>query len=442
MEKAKKLKNILIILIIIVIAIIAIITMLLSKTKEKVEEKQNTEISEKEPERYDNGFTGITDPGMYITIQNIVGNYYLALSLDVNSENAFLIRTQEEKNQLIYNMLDNSYIEENEITTENIAQKLSVENYNGIIPLQTRIKQGESDIQVLAHIGLLHQTEISKSLEHKMFLVKLDMINDTFSITPLPEDNLEINTIQVQTTQQRITANNNNKYDLPIVSTSILTQQYLANYKNLALYSPETVYNNCFTEEYKQKRFGSLENFIKYVNLNKEEIEQIQFAGYKIENEGEYTKYIIQDQYQNTYQFLERYIMEYTVMLDEYTIPSQEIINKYNNASETEKVALNVNKIISMINDRDFSTLYSLLDETYKNTYFQNSDEFDYYMRNMYGHVTYEISNSIKERDTYVIDVNLKNISNSNSVIKEMKIMMQLKNNMDFKISFEYINPE
>ena len=55
-----------------------------------------------------------------------------------------------------------------------------------------------------------------------------------------------------------------------------------------------------------------------------------------------YTEYTCMDQFENYYIFRENKVMDYSIILDNYTIPTEEFIEKYNSVNEQKKVVLNI----------------------------------------------------------------------------------------------------
>lgn len=391
MERAKKIKCILIIVVLAILIFTFIIINKLNKNKNQYDLPKGP--TEAEPEEYSNGFVGINDFSMHDVVQEAVNSFLI--SQNPNEE----------------------------------AQG----NHTNIIPFETRVKYGDNINMYLTHVGLIQ----NDSVQEKMYLVKLDRENQTFSVEQLSDDNMEINTIQVSEDNEKIEKNEHNQYIIPDpISPQMVAQRYFSHFKTMLANCPQIVYDKYFTEEYKQKRFGSLENFLNYVQLNKEEISQLIAKEYTLGSENQKQKYIVQDQYGNTYEFLENYTMEYTAKLDTYTIPSEELTKKYNEAEEQQKVSYNTDKIISMINSRDFYQLYNVLDETFKTTNFPTLQSFEEYLKNYYNdYYTFEITNAITQKDLYVVDVQLSSMK-INERTNTIRIIMKLGDNSDFTISF------
>ena len=96
-----------------------------------------------------------------------------------------------------------------------------------------------------------------------------------------------------------------NEYIPTYVSDQDMAKIYLNDYINNMYSNIETAYN-LLDEEYRNKKFGSLENYKKYVN-------SLNFNSYKISTYSKYNKegYLV---------FKTNGVMQYSVLLDDYTV--------------------------------------------------------------------------------------------------------------------------
>lgn len=111
-----------------------------------------------------------------------------------------------------------------------------------------------------------------------------------------------------------------NQYMYIIVDEDDVVKIYLNEFINQILYSKENAYNS-LNHEYRDKRFGSYENFVKYLDgyiANStystviDRYSKTQINGKKVFN--------IYDKTGNQYIIKENSIMNYEVYLDEYTV--------------------------------------------------------------------------------------------------------------------------
>ena len=208
-------------------------------------------------------------------------------------------------------------------------------------------------------------------------------------------------------------------------------------YKRLALSVPELAYNY-MDEEYRNKRFESIEGFKEYIENNRDNIEEISLKKYLAENNDNYTEYVGQDKYGNLYIFDEKGILDFTLKLDTYTIPTDKFKETYNTAEDYKKVQMNIDKFFQMINRQDYKTAYSCLAQNYKDNYFKTQEEFEKYVKNnfyTYNKVSYEKYEQ-KGNKLYIFSIKLEDITGENAEKKEIKIVMQLDDDLNFEMSF------
>ena len=106
---------------------------------------------------------------------------------------------------------------------------------------------------------------------------------------------------------------------------------------------PEISYSY-LDEEYKNKRFGTLENYTKYISENKVHILKTALKGYQVERIGDTSQYMCKDQYGNYSLFNVEKVLDYKVFLDIYTIEQEKAVKAYNEYNDRKKIAYNVNK--------------------------------------------------------------------------------------------------
>jgi len=115
------------------------------------------------------------------------------------------------------------------------------------------------------------------------------------------------------------------------------------------------------TKEYREARFGNLENFEQYINNNIEEIKKITLKQYLVNNYENNTEYVGKDQFGNLYIFNENNEQKIDIKIDTYTIATNKFIQEYENATEEKKVQMNIDKFIQMINRHDYTNEYNCI---------------------------------------------------------------------------------
>lgn len=450
----EKLKKCIILFIVVIIIVIAIILSMLAKKQSNIdkEEELKDDVTELIEEKDDNGCIDVTDANVFYSVINSVNRYLEIIQYDVNigneiqnsdvyiqydidKEYLFNIKTDEQKLEAVYQLLDKNYIESNKITLENIQDYLYEINQNTVLtPIQMKAKYG-TNINTYILKAYLNNDE----LQEKYFIIRTDNRNQSFSIEFVKDNYEDIKQVKFVEGDEHIEKKQYNIFKIESIREEKVAQKYLLHYRDLAIKYPDIVYNNYLDEEYKKKRFGSLENYKKYIEDNKKELQYIQITNYLVENNDNKKIYVCLDQYKNTYVFTEEAMMQYKVILDTYTIQSDKFKATYNTADEQKKVMMNVDKFIMMLNNRDYSNAYNLLDTTFRENTFGDENKFEEYIREKYPlHYRVEYYNFEKKGENiYVQQINLFDITEMDENILEFVIVMRLDQGTNFSMSFE-----
>lgn len=432
----KNIKKIIIILCIIIVIIIISICVLTIKQKKSNEELKN-KVSEIESPIEEPKEINWTE---YDTINFAVNRYIQAINTN-NSTYIELRRSEEENsgevesqiNQLILDMLSDTYIKNNEITDENLREKISLESEQLVfIPLKAK-KLIEENIRTYVIYGIVQNIEYENKGE-RCYIVNVNYSNQTFSVEPSQKQYDKIDKVDKIA---NISKNENNEYVNTTINNQTKTQTYINMYKRLALSNPELAYNY-MDEEYRNKRFESVNGFKEYIKNNRDNIEEISLNQYLAENNDDYTEYVGKDKYGNLYIFDEKNVLDFTLKLDTYTITTEKFKETYENSEDYKKVQMNIDKFFQMINRQDYTNAYKCLAESYKNNYFKTEEEFIKYVKNnffTYNKITFQTYEQ-KGDKLYVFKVRLEDITGENAEKKEIKVIMQLNEDMNFVMSF------
>lgn len=189
---------------------------------------------------------------------------------------------------------------------------------------------------------------------------------------------------------------------------------------------------------YKQAKFGSLEKFKQYITTNKTEIIGINPQQYQVTDGEDNTKqYVIIDQNEHYYIVREKGVLDYSILLDTYTIDLPEFTEKYNNSTDEQKVLLNIQKFFEAINGQDYQYAYNKLDETYRNNNFKTLAEFQAYaQKNFFAQNKLAAGKAEKQGNLYLYDITISDVSGKDKSTKTKKFVMQLKEGTDFVMSF------
>ena len=449
----EKMKKIIIILIILIVSIL--ILLLLLKNKENIDELTDEEYleygEEIVPEKDCNGYIDVSDDNIFYSVVNCVNKYIdiiqynidysiedneTFIQYDIDKEYLLSIKSERQRLEAIYSLLDEQYKKNNNININNVKNFLyKIREDTILIPLQMKVKYG-TNINTYILKTYLNDDELNE----KYFIIRINNKNQTFSIELISENLDNIEKIKINENEDIIEKNDYNNFKIEIIGPEKIAQNYLKNYIDLSIQYPEIVYDNYLDKDYRDKRFGTLDNYKKYIEDNKEELEYVQITKYLVENtEENKTKYVCLDQYQNTYVFTVSTVMQYNVTLDTYTIESDKFKNTYTSSDNQNKVMMNVDKFIMMLNNRDYNAAYNLLDDTFRKNKFGSEDVFETYMRNKYP-LHYKVEYfSFEERgnNIYIQKVKLSDITNINQNIIEFTIFMRLEEDTNFVMSFE-----
>ena len=460
----KKIKYLIIgIIVIIVIIITIIIAMDLYNRKENPEAYQyysENAISDETRKKINNRkvLNKVDSTDEFFTTVNCI-NQYLTSVVKSDATNTNENSTQEAKNGLqkvVYNMLSQNYIADNNITVNNVYNYFGNidKNIAYFIPLKMNWITSEDattmlDGRTTRYIvyGILEDIN-NNYLKDFYIIVNRDNTNNTFSVEPiLNDENKDINDIQLSNEQMEISKNDNNQVTNVIGNDEYVSKQYLDYYKKLALGRPDIAYN-LLDEEYRDARFGNLETYEQYINDNRDDVKVIQLSEYMVNRDSNISQYICKDTYGKIYIFEEENPMELSTQLDVYTIESDSYKKQYEEGNEQIKVQMNINKFILMINNQDFQKAYDLLDENFRNNYFPTIDDFKRYLNiEAYKYNNIEVTSFDVNGNTYVCGVSISDatggsLEDSNKgqggtgYIFDWIFYVQLGKGEEFNISF------
>ncbi len=217
-----------------------------------------------------------------------------------------------------------------------------------------------------------------------------------------------------------------------------LVKWLYSKYKLYSLHFYEDAYN-MIDNEYKQKRFNDdINNYVEYLKEYNPIIENNELSQYAKNEMNGYTLYTLVDNRDYSY-FVKvpNDSVECKFLLDTYTITYDGYNEKYQNMSDSQKAAANMQKFINMLNTKDYSHAYEVLDNTFKNNNFSTLEEFkNYIKRNLYE--KNEVINSeVRLYDNYYEGkIYIMNGDDNYSASKVLNIVMQLKEGTDFVMSF------
>lgn len=431
MKSSKKIVILLaILLIIMVIIIFSILALLRSEEEDNNIIYADIETDGSEGDEFTDDIQKVEDANIFYSISFCIEKYYDNLyNQDLDDE------TLNEKKQNLYNTLSKKYIEENSIDVNNILDQVE-QIENQVVFTATKIETITAmDYQVYRVEGIIEDTvDETQALENRFFIVSIDSNNTTYDIYPLDKEEIEsLDEVSISKEVDPIEKNDNNNFIIINTGYNELFVKYIKYYENLVNKDAEKAYD-LLNEEYKEKRFGNIDNFIEYINLKQNTLEDITVQKYSIDTKDDYEQYTIVDTNNNYYIIEEYSVMDFKMILDTYTIETQENIEKYNALSDTDKLSANIQKVIEAINNKDYNYVYNQLNEEYKNNRFPNLEEFinyinsNFYDVNLIGNGTANL-----DGDVYISRIQ---ITSNQSEIKQVTILVRLLEGTDYEISF------
>lgn len=365
----------------------------------------------------------LKDENMFFTIEKCVQNYINNIT--------------NRNNTAIYNQLSLNYITTNNINTSNVLNY--VENISGtqeFRAIKMNYVQGDSCTQYGIYGKLLTSTGNTSEI---YLILNLNSGNLRYSIIPqLGKNYTNLSQVNINVSNEQIPENENNQGNYVRITDEQHIKNIIKDYQKNALYDTENAYKS-LDEEYSKKRFANYSDYFNYVTNNAQKIQDLTLINYKKEQKGNYIQYNCTDNYGNVYTTELTGIMEYTIILDNYTLQTTSDINSYNNSTNKQKVENNVKKVISMVNTCDYNHLYNLLYDGFKSNYFATQKDMEEIIKQKF--FNYNIISAIEvnesENGVYICVVELKDRSAVAANTVTRTIIMQLGEGTNFEMSFD-----
>lgn len=364
---------------------------------------------------------------------------------------------KENNNIAIYNLTNYDFAKLNNITENNSIEKLGLNNIE------------KFKIQEMYSITGLNYTSyyvkgITLDNKNAYFNLNWDVENSAFDFKILTESEytnyIETTIENASSKENFIESNRNNSIPYKYLAEGELAEKYFWDYIDNAINFPDLAYNN-LDKDYREKKFGNVSNYIKYVqeNIKLQELynakntkvedfsnymeyltthKNVGLENYRIDKTDEYTQYVCIDSYGNYYIFRATELMKYTLLLDTYTIDIPEFTNKYNESNTQEKIILNLNKFMLALNDGDYKYAYNLLADSFKENNFKTQEEFENYIKsnlfeeNEFNYQKY--GNEAGTYYTYEVKITDKSGKSNDEITKTFIIL--LEEGTDFELSF------
>ena len=438
----KSLKKIIIVLLIIIILIMLLILKFLNQNKkQEILNEFASNENNADTIKLDDKIKEVDNASLYYSVMNCLNKYMEIINWKENGLEEFVeggeillsdlygISTKENQYENIYNLLSQNYIEKNNINMSNVSSIINMYKCEVYNITRMYIKDDETIKIFFVYLKINDKDALIK--------ISLNVESNCFSVEPLEyvsEEELKNSYID----SENVEKNQYNSFRTEQISDEEMAKKYFNNYKHLLLKNNSDAYE-LLNENYKQVRFNNYSKFNKYINDNKQKLSKIKITKYSIKTDNNYKEYICKDQYNNIYIFEEKAIMNYSVILDTYTLENEVFNKEYGNATEEKKVQMNIDKIIQMVNRYDYDTLYKYLSKGFKSNYFENQEQFENYIKSkMFTYNKFKfIEFSKKGSNIFTYKIQLSDLTGEDTSIKEMTIIMKINDGTDFEFSFE-----
>lgn len=440
----KNTKKFLIIFIILIVIILLILVKFLLKNvqEEKEEEEERIELySTMEPDVFPDvqEKQDVKILGDMKTVEQCIQKYYD--TININSDKYFdrfnkKIISDEQLNTNIINLLDEEFITENKINSNNLDNYIKKTDKKMFVVTLEMNYVKTSNIYEYATNGVLIDSEYNLIDKYYMY-VTLDKYNNTYSIEPISEKKYNEGKLKIKTSG--IKDNVYNTYETIVLGYEESIKEYINRFKKLTLASPSLTYG-LLNSSYKEKKFANINNYKEYIKNNKKRISEIYITDYFMNYYDDCVEYVCTDK-NGFYYIIKQDLkncLNYEFILDTYTIENESFNKKYDNSTNQYKVGMNIDKIISAINSKDFEFMYEKLDDSFKSKYFNNAEELGKFLKNNLfdiNKVSY-IKFSENGNDIYTYNLKLSSYDEKNQETKDMTIIMKLLENRDFIMSF------
>ena len=445
MTNIKKLKKI-IIIVFILIFIIGVLLIFLNNNANNNEEEQGHIHAEEKLD--DQNIERVRDNAIFYTIEDCIEQYEIFTSIDYTKQvdelnypsiaAVYNINNEQEKKEAIISLLDKEYISNNKIDENNLYDFIEEEKQDDIDVKALKInKLIDSTLDIQAYSAYIQKEDKkNKNIEYKYYIVKINKSEEVFCIYPLDNNYKDIDEIKINNNTTSIEKNDRNTFLYSDINESQIATKYFQEVKELLINNPDEV-DKKLDEEYKKKRFGSEDEFIKYVNENIDDIKLMQIYKYLLNSYSDYDEYVAKDRNDNLFIFKEIAPNDYSVKFDTYTIITDKFKDEYNKAQDEKRVQMQLDVFKQMINNRDFKSAYNLLDDKFKNNNFETEDKFKEFVRNKsFRYNEIEFNKIQKEGNIYICNLTMKDLTKEDDNEYNWEFIIQLDNAENFKISF------
>lgn len=278
--------------------------------------------------------------------------------------------------------------------------------------------------------------------EEKYYIVNLDYNNNTFNIMDSTQtEYVNATNNQIDKTYKETISIKKNDYNMirnKNISDLSILKTYFEDFRYKEINQPEKAFE-LMDANYKKTKFNNDINAFKdYVQKNLTTIQDANIVKHGRNQIANGNEYNCVDQYGNNYKFTVVGINQYTVTLDNHTVLSTEQQKQYAGLTNEQKATSNVEKVMKLINQKDYQTVYGYLNTEFKNKNFPTVEAFTNYMNETFFENNIIGRMSIKtEGNIYLITVPYKESLSIAAEEEEKTFIVKLGEGTNFELSFE-----
>ena len=364
----------------------------------------------------------VTNTKMYFLIKQCIVNYYSSL---INEQDLSIIDNKAKKD------ID---VGENEILSYSYIPKFNID----------KIYMQEIDGKENMYVVYYRAENGNSNYKELGIMVRINTENKIFSIFPYEylkknsyldlDENDTVDTNNLETISQ---GNLNTYSEQSSVDTVKYITELFDRYKFDLLFDNENLYRT-ISDEYKNLKFATFQDFKNYLNSNKSELSKEQLKEYKKTVYESYTELIGSTNENRNYVFMVKNIMDYSISFDEYSVVTQESKDEYDKLLSQAKAKICIDRVIEAINNKDYDFVYDRLNPILKNNYYKTKQDFIQFCKNnFFDNNLYEIQeNYLKvSQNIYQFDVKIYNADGDVITNNWFKFAITLNDDAEFKVS-------
>lgn len=367
--------------------------------------------------------------------KNIVIIAMIILIIAIIATLLVILKTTKQNSEDEENVLMEGYENLSVITVEKVKSKTILQLLMNCLNedyIREAYKINTQDIEKYA-------VYVRESGENKFYIVYLDYDNKAYKTDEINEEtytkikNGQIDQKYLET--KSVEANGQNSFWITNMTDEKIAIMYYNIIKNLIVNDNVVLYS-ILDENYKNTKFVDQSTFYNYCNNIKSSVADSEIREYKVDTANGIEQYTCIDNNKHIFIIKVTSALEYTVMLDDYTLESSTEVEEYKSSNDTTKISKNIDKFMKMIVNSDYQSAYNLLDATYKANNFPTLESYTNFVNlHFYRTGYYTIDSITMQGNYYVVAVTTKQTATVASYSTTNQIIMSLGEGTSFTMS-------